>query len=125
MKASLLETKSFAFAGRIVRLYRHLLEHHGAVKALLLQALRAGTSIGANVAESTDAESLRDFISKRSIARKEARETEYWLRLLHETGYLTTEEFTSIHADCVELLRLLTSSLRKQRARLQAEKNRP
>ncbi len=125
MKQSIIEAKSFAFAVRMVRLFAHLLERHGHIRALLYQALRSGTSVGANVAESVDAESLRDFISKRSIALKEARETEYWLRLLHETDHLTKAEFDSIHADCTELLRLLSTSLRKQREQLKASKKSP
>jgi four helix bundle protein len=125
MKQSIIETKSFAFAVRMVRLFTHLIECHGYIRVLLHQALRSGTSIGANVAESVDAESSRDFISKRSIALKEARETEYWLRLLRETDHLTAAEFDSIHADCTELLRLLSSSLRKQRAALKAAKKSP
>ena len=67
------------------------------------QLLRAGTSIGANVAESQQAQSRADFIAKLSIALKETSETKYWLRLLKATDYLTDEESRSIYADCVEL----------------------
>jgi four helix bundle protein len=71
------------------------------------QILRSGTSIGANVKESIYAQSKLDFISKLSIALKESSETEYWLELLHQTGYITSNQFESIHNDCVELIELI------------------
>ena len=73
------------------------------------QLLRCGTSIGANVAEAKFAQSRADFTSKLQIALKEAAETDYWLRLLHETNYLTENQFTSIITDCNELEALLVS----------------
>jgi len=76
------------------------------------QLLRSGTAIGALNREAQHAESKADFIHKLSIALKEVNETEYWLLLLKETGYLTQTEFGSIHNDCVELLKLITSILK-------------
>ena len=76
------------------------------------QLLRSGTSIGANTAESQQAQSRPDFISKLNIALKEAVETEYWIRLLYETEYLTKEQFISIIGDCDELEKLLVSILK-------------
>ena len=73
------------------------------------QLLRCGTSIGANIAESQQAQSRPDFISKLNIALKESSETEYWLQLLYETNYLTKPQFSSIITDCYELKRLLIS----------------
>ncbi len=73
------------------------------------QLLRCGTSIGANVAESQQAQSRPDFVSKLNIALKEAVETDYWLRLLYETGYLTKAQFVSIISDCDELEKMLVS----------------
>ena len=73
------------------------------------QVLRAGTSIGANIAESVRAESDADFIHKLSISRKEGEETLYWLELLQRTGYISTEQYSSMQQDCEELLKLLTS----------------
>ena len=73
------------------------------------QLLRCGTSIGANVAESQHAQSRADFCSKLNIALKEAAETDYWLRLLHETGYLNETEFQSVFADCKEIESLLAA----------------
>ena len=73
------------------------------------QVLRSGTSIGANIHEAIQGQSRRDFASKMNIALKEASETEYWLRLLYETGYLSKKQFISINPDCSELNRILTS----------------
>lgn len=100
------QTKSYAFAVRIVRLYQHL----SATKkeyVLSKQVLRSGTSIGANVEEAIGGQSRADFVSKLDIAYKEARETSYWLRLLKDTDYLNETEFQSIHADAEELCRII------------------
>ncbi len=75
--------------------------------------LRSGTSIGANIKESVYGQSRADFHTKLTIALKETSETEYWLELLFETGYLTNEEFNSIISDCKELLKLLTAITKK------------
>ena len=105
------EEKSFLFAVRIVNLCSYLTETK---KAYILskQLLRAGTSIGANLAESQQAQSRPDFISKLSIGLKEAVETNYWLRLLHATNHLTDTEFESISADCTELEKMLTAIIK-------------
>ena len=76
------------------------------------QLLRSGTSIGANIAEAQQAQSRADFTSKINIGLKEAVETEYWLRLLHATDYLSEREFSSIYSDCDELVKILVSSVR-------------
>ena len=76
------------------------------------QILRCGTSIGANIAESQQAQSKADFISKLNIALKETAETEFWLRLLHETDYLNDVEFHSMYKDCTEIGKMLTSILK-------------
>ena len=73
------------------------------------QLLRSGTSIGANVHEGRRAQSRADFLSKMSIALKEANETYYWLKLLYRTEYLTKMEFKSMEADVDEMLRILTA----------------
>ena len=105
------EEKSFQFAIRIVRLYQYLTdskrEYH-----LSKQLLRSGTSIGANIAEAQQAQSRADFISKLSISLKEASETDYWLRLLNATEYLSDSEFISVHSDCTELEKLLTAIIK-------------
>ena len=103
--------KSFLFAVRIVKLSKHL---NTAKKEYVLskQLLRAGTSIGANIAEAEQAQSKADFISKMNIALKEAVETNYWLRLLQASDYLSDAEFSSIHSDCRELEKMLTAILK-------------
>ena len=102
------ERKSFLFAVRIVKLSKHL---NTTKKEYVLskQLLRSGTSIGANIAEAEQAQSKADFISKMNIALKEAVETNYWLRLLQATDYLSETEFTSIYSDCRELEKMLTA----------------
>ena len=94
-----IERKSFHFSVRIVKLCRYLQEEK---KEYLLskQLMRAGTSIGANVAEAEQAQSRADFIAKLSISLKEAAETNYWIRLLYATDYLMESEYLSIIADC-------------------------
>ena len=109
-----IEQKSFQFAVRIVKLYKHL---RVAKKEFVLskQLLRSGTSIGANVAEAQQAQSRADFISKLNIALKEAAETNYWLRLLQATDFLNDTEFQSVHNDCRDLEKILTSILKSAR----------
>lgn len=102
------ERKSFLFAVRIVKLSKHL--NTGKKEYVLSkQLLRAGTSIGANIAEAEQAQSRADFTSKMNIALKEAVETNYWLRLLQASDYLSETEFSSIHSDCRELEKMLTA----------------
>ena len=108
MKDSILFTKSKVFALRIVWLYKYLREHKESVIAK--QMLRAGTSIGANIAESRYAQSKPDFASKLQIALKEASETEYWLVLLRDAELVEpSPAFDSICDDCTELIKLLTT----------------
>ncbi|MDE1191126.1 MAG: four helix bundle protein [Arachidicoccus sp.] len=76
------------------------------------QLLRSGTSIGANIREAEQAQSKIDFIHKLSIALKEANETEYWLELLNQSGYLEQKLFESLYIDCKEMLKLLTSIIK-------------
>ena len=106
-----IEVKSFQFAVRIVKLCRHIRDAKKEY-TLTKQLLRSGTSIGANVAEAQQAQSRPDFIAKLSIALKEAVETDYWLRLMHATEYLTEKEFASMVADCKGLEKLLTAIIR-------------
>jgi len=91
-KENVIQEKSYRFAIRMVNLYRHLAEQQKEF-VLSKQVLRSGTSIGANVEEAIGGQSRRDFLSKCSIAYKEARETRYWLRLLRDTEYLTPQQF--------------------------------
>jgi four helix bundle protein len=107
--------KSFGFALRIVKLYRYLKEEKKEY-VLSKQVLRSGTAIGALIRESQYAESKADFIHKLAIALKEANETEYWIEILYQSEYLEEKSYHSIHADIEELLRLLTSIIKKTKA---------
>ena len=106
--------KSKKFALRIIGLNKFLREEKSEF-VLSKQILRSGTSIGANVKESGFVQSRADFYSKMYIAFKEAAESEYWLELLHESGYIGDKEFGSIYADCQELLKLLSSITKNQK----------
>lgn len=108
MKENIIMQKSFAFAVRIMKLQRYLSQEKKEFIASR-QIAKCGTSIGANVAEAQRAQSTADFVSKLKIALKEANEAQYWLRLLHETEYLTDKEFTSLHKDLLEILKILTA----------------
>jgi len=108
MEGGPIHRKSYNFAVRIIRLGRHLQENYREF-ILSKQVLRSGTAIGALVSESKYAQSRADFVHKLQIALKEANETHYWLRLLHDTDYLDKKSFESIERDNLELIRLLTS----------------
>ena len=106
MKENIVANKSFAFAVRIVKLYKYLCgEKHEFV--LAKQLLCSGTIIGANIHEATQGQSKRDFLSKMNIALKEAAETEYWIKLLVETDFITKQQEKSILDDCIEINKLL------------------
>lgn len=109
MNESVLVGKAEKFAIRIVNLYK-MLCFQKRETVMSKQLLRCGTSIGANVSEAQCAQTKPDFVTKMFIAYKECNETMYWLRLLHNTDYLTEREYTSINDDCVELFKLLTST---------------
>ncbi len=111
MKNSILSTKLKAFVLRIVRLYKYLRDRKESVIAK--QKLRSGTSIGANIAESRHAQSKTDFGSKLQIALKETAETEYWLELLRDSKIAApSPAFDSLCADCTELIKLITASIK-------------
>jgi four helix bundle protein len=110
MKENIIKNKSFAFALRIVKLYQFLVDKKEFV--LSKQLLRSGTAIGALVREAEHAESTADFIHKLSIALKEANESDYWIDLLHESGYLDEVSYKSIQADLLEILKLLVSIIK-------------
>ncbi len=108
MKENTVLDKSFAFAVRVVNMYKYLAEQKKEY-VLSKQFLRCGTSIGANVTEAQRAQSKPDFISKMSIALKEAYEVEYWLRLLWSTEYIEEKPYKSMRDDNEELISLLIS----------------
>ena len=106
MKSSVIRHKSFSFALEIIRLYQKLQDKREYVVSK--QLLRSGASVGANIEEATAAQSRKDFISKMAIASKEAHETKYWLRLLHESDLVVVDvskELTAIE----EIIRILTA----------------
>lgn len=102
--------KSFEFALLIIETYKYLKEEK---KEFILskQLLRSGTSIGANIYEAFSAESKHDFVHKLSISLKEARETEYWLKLLQESQYMTCDRFDCCVKELEEIIKLLKSSI--------------
>jgi four helix bundle protein len=103
--------KSFQFGLRIIKLFNHLRKNK-VERDLCLQLLRSGTSIGANVEEALGGSSKKDFIHKLEIAYREARETNYWLRLFKESSLLESKIADSFLDDCAELLKLLTTILK-------------
>jgi len=117
MKESILRTKSFDFALRILRLHRHLIKESKEF-VLAKQVLRSGTSVGANIEEANQGQSDADFVHKLSIALKEASETNYWLRLLRDGDILDAKLANSILSDCEELQRMLTASIKTKKANI-------
>ena len=110
MADSILRDKSKAFAKEIVFLCRRLRDSR--VEGVLInQLLKSGTSVGANVHEAQYAQGTKDFISKFEIALKECNESEYWLELLHETNSISEVEFKSFQKECIDLRRMLVSSV--------------
>ena len=103
--------KSFAFSIRVVNVYKYLTSEKKEY-VMAKQLLRCGTSIGANIAEAQQAQSRADFLAKLSISLKEASETNYWLRLLNATDFLSEPEFRSLLSDCQELEKMLTSIIK-------------
>ena len=99
MKDNVIREKSYAFALRIVKLYRWLCEEKQEF-VLSKQVLRCGTSVGANVQEAIGAQSQKDFHSKITVGYKESREVHYWLRLLHDSNYIDDVAFHSLITDC-------------------------
>ncbi len=114
MRENVVKDKSFAFAVRVVNLYKYLCENRKEY-TLSKQILRSGTAIGANIEEADGGISKADFSNKISIAYKEAKETHYWLRLLNETRYMDQTSFDSMMIDCNELCKLLFSILKTTR----------
>ena len=110
MSGSILRDKSKAFAKEIVFLCRRLRQNN-VEGALVSQLMRSGTSVGANVHEAQYAQGTKDFISKFEIALKECNESEYWLELLFEVNSLSEQDFNCLKKDCIELRRMLVSSV--------------
>ena len=110
MANSILRDKSKAFAKEIVFLCRNL-KNNRVETVLINQLLKSGTSVGANIHEAQYAQGTKDFISKFEIALKECNESEYWLELLYETNSLNEDEFKKLQSACIELRRMLVSTV--------------
>ena len=110
MADSVLRNKSKEYAKSVVFLCRRL-KHNSVESALINQLLRCGTSVGANIHEAQYAQGTKDFVSKFEIALKECNESEYWLELLYETDSISEMEFKNFQKECIELRRMLVSSV--------------
>ena len=110
-RESILKTKSFDFAVRVIKLHKFLKKEHAEYE-LSKQLLRAGTAIGALIREAEHAESRKDFSHKLNIGLKEANESLYWLELLFVTGYINKKMFDSMINDATELLKMLIASIK-------------
>lgn len=115
MKDNPLKDKSYAFAIRVVTLSR-LLQQERKEFVLSKQVLRCGTAIGALIREAEFAQSRADFVSKMSIALKEANETEYWLSLFKDTGTINDDQFSDMHPGCRELIAMLVATVRTSKS---------
>ena len=122
-RENIIAEKTERFADRITKMYKYLSEKRQGDKDMLKQIVRSGTSIGANVSEGQFAQSKADFLTKMSIALKEANETRYWLKRLYAYGSLSDNEFGSIIKDNEEIINILTTITRTTRKNMRNEKN--
>ena len=121
LKDNLIADMTENFALRIIEMYRYLRkEKHEYVMSL--QIYRSGTSIGANISESKNAQSKPDFLSKLSIALKEASETEFWLKLLYKSQTISEKEYDSIQNDLNIIIGTLIKIIKKTKDKIEAEK---
>jgi four helix bundle protein len=111
MRENILKAKTFSFSIRIVNCYKFLIQEKKEF-VLSKQLLRSGTSVGAMVREAEHSESKSDFVHKMAIAQKEINESIYWLELLNATDYLSMDLFNSLNNDAVEIIKLITSSIK-------------
>lgn len=112
-KENVTYTKAYSFAIKVVEVYKTIVSKNEFV--LSRQLLKAGTSIGANIAEANGAISKADFSAKISIAYKESLETKYWLSLLKDTDYISLDTFAVLNTDCDEISKILFSILKTTR----------
>jgi four helix bundle protein len=113
-KENIVMTKSYAFALRIIKLYKFLVAEHREY-VLSKQILKSGTAIGALIKEAEHAQSKADFLNKMNIGLKEANETQYWLMLLKDSAYIDEKSFQSIHEENVELIKILASIVKSSK----------
>ena len=108
-RENIIVRKTEMFADRVINMCRYLYKKKTGDTDMIRQVYRSGTSIGANVAESQYAQSRADFLTKMTIALKEANEIHFWIGRLHSVGNLSDKEYSSINADNEEIIKLLTS----------------
>ena len=108
-KDNIIVEKTERFADRITKMYRYLSEKRFGDRDMLKQIVRSGTSVGANVSEGQYAQTKADFLTKMTIALKEANESRFWLKRLYAYGSLSEKEFTSIVKDSEEIISILTT----------------
>lgn len=121
-KENIIQDKTSAYAIRIIRLYQYLtnVKHDQTISR---QILRSGTSIGANTAESRNAQSRADFVNKLNIALKEADETAFWLKTLYGGNYITERQLQSMLADNTEIIRILVKIIKTSKERMSLDNN--
>jgi len=117
MRDNVIKTKSYDFALRVVKLYKHLISEQKEY-VLSKQLLRSGTSVGANIEEGLSGQSKKDFIAKLFISLKEAKESHYWIRLLRDSDYLDKELAESFLKDVDELISILTAIIKSTKNNL-------
>lgn len=117
MKESILKTKSYEFAIKIVEISQTLI-HEKKEYIITKQLMKSGTAIGALISEAEFGQSKRDFINKMNISLKEANETLYWINILKDTGYIEIEIFTNLNKQCSELVAMLVSTIKTSKRNL-------
>lgn len=120
-RENIIISKTENFADRITKMYQYLSEKHQGDRDMLKQIVRSGTSVGANVSEGQFAQTKPDFLTKMTIALKEANETRFWLKRLYAFGSLNDKEFDSIIKDSEEIISILTTITRTTRENLKNE----
>ncbi|HEY4786196.1 MAG TPA: four helix bundle protein [Bacteroidales bacterium] len=114
MKENIIAEKSYRFAIEIIEVYKRLSQDKREF-VLSKQLLRSRTSIGANIEEAIGGISKKDFVAKMQISYKETRESRYWLRLLHDSGFLSTNDYEKLLSSCDELLRIISAILKSSK----------
>ena len=122
-RENIIISKTESFADRITKMYKYLSEKRQGDKEMLKQIVRSGTSVGANVSEGQFAQTRADFLTKMTIALKEANETRFWLKRLYAYGSLTDSEFDSIIKDNEEIINILTTITRTTRKNMRNDSN--
>ncbi len=117
MRKNNIRDKSFAFAVRMVQLFKYL-QSDKREYIMSKQLMRSGTSVGAMVREAEHSESKKDFLHKMAIAQKEINESIYWLELLNATEYLTQKQFEDLNKDAIELIKIITTIIKNTKKNL-------